>query len=175
MKLQTKQLRQFKSISGSLKQNSTLPILSYLKFEDGYITKNNLESFVTMEADFKGSCLIDENILMSVVNSTSEQEIEVVIKKDIVILKYGQSQISSPTEDISGFPVNIEPGGNKVELTKEILDQIKIAFLFTEEVQNFAYAGVVFVGNRLVAACNNYIAYTKIFEGETPVNAALAQ
>ena len=77
MKLSTKQLKQFNSIAGGMKQNNILPILSYLRFKDGTITKNNLESFVTMEADFEGSVLIDEKILMSFVEYTNAEEINV--------------------------------------------------------------------------------------------------
>lgn len=161
MKLLTKQLKTFNSIAGGMKQNNVLPILSYLKFDDGYITKNNLESFVTMEADFKGKCLIDEKILMSVVNSTSEDVIEISVKDKSVIISYGAKKTVSPTDDMINFPANDEAKCKEIELSPEIIKAVKIASNFTVERENVPFTSCVFIGNGIVAASTGFVAYAE--------------
>lgn len=168
MKLQTKQLKTFNSIAGGMKQNNILPITSYLKFEDGYITKNNMESFVTMEADFKGKCLIDEKILMSIVNATNEETIDVEVKNKSVILSYGNKKATSPTDDLINFPVNDEADIKEIEISKEIINEIKVAANFTSENESLPFTGCVFVGHGIIAACNNFIVYTQKVNTELP-------
>ena len=161
MKLLTKQLKTFNSIAGGMKQNNVLPILSYLKFEDGYITKNNLESFVTMEADFKGKCLIDEKILMSIVNVTKEEYIDVAIKAKSVILSYGNKKDTSPTDDISNFPAINEIDGKEINISNEVINAVKIASNFTYDRDDAPYASCIFLGNGIVGATSGYIGYTQ--------------
>src|SRR5690606_12927667 len=131
MKLKTKQLKQFNSIAGSMRQNNILPVLSYLKFEDGKITKNNLESFVTMDADFEGSMLIDEKILMSFVEATNAEEINVDSDGKRVTLSHGKEKFNSPTEDVNNFPKSAEPEGDEIEVPQDVLRAVKIAANFT--------------------------------------------
>lgn len=168
MKLITKQLKTFNSIAGGMKQNNVLPILSYLKFDDGYITKNNLESFVTMEADFKGKFLIDEKILMSFVESTNAEEIDVKIDGTSVVISHGKEKMVSPTDDVANFPSNSIPEIKEIEIPSEVIDEIKIASNFTTEVENMPYSQCVFIGNGLVAATTGFVAYTKKVEDELP-------
>lgn len=159
MKLKIKELRKFDSVAGSMPQNKVLPILSYLKFDDGYITKNNLESFIMMEADFKGKFLIDEKILMSFVASVSADEIEVSMNNNSIILSYGKEKMVSPTDDIANFPAVILNDSEKIEFDSDIMSAIKVASNFTTERDNTPYASCVFLGNELVAATTGFVAY----------------
>lgn len=166
MKLLTKQLKQFNSIAGGMKQNGILPILSYLRFKDGTITKNNLESFVTMEADFEGSVLIDEKILMSFVEYTNAEEINVEVDGTRVILSCGKEKYRSPTDDVNNFPENAVPDGEEIEISQDVLRAVKVASNFTMDRDNMPYTSCVFIGNGLVGAITGYIAYVeKIGEG----------
>ena len=168
MKLQTKQLKKFNSIAGSMPQNKILPILSYLKFEDGYITKNNLESFVTMEADFIGKCLIDEKILMSFVDSTNAEEIDVIVNGNSVVLSHGKEKMVSPTDDIVNFPVSTLSESEEIEIDSEIIRAIKVASNFTAERENTPYASCVFLGNKMIAATTGYVAYIENIDTDLP-------
>jgi hypothetical protein len=161
MKLLTKQLKTFDSVAGSMPQNRILPILSYLKFEDGYITKNNLESFVIMEADFKGRCLIDEKILMSFVNSTNADEIDVKVDGTSIILSHGKEKMVSPTDDIINFPESKLSETEEIEIDSDVIRAIKTAANFTIERENTPYASCVFLGKGLVAATTGFVAYTE--------------
>lgn len=165
MKLKVAQIREFKKIASGIKTNQTLPILSYLKFEDGHITKNNLESFVTMKADFEGNFLLDEISLFSFVDSVSADEIDVEIKGTQALFTCGEEKHKSPTEDISGFLVLPEFTGEPFIITPQILEEIKTAALFTQDIENMPYASCIFVGRGLIGACINHMAYTKLIEG----------
>lgn len=169
MKLQTHQLKKFNSVAGGIKKNTILPILSYLKFEDGKVTKNNLESFVTMEIDFEGSCLIDERILTTFVESTGASEIDVEVKGNSITLSHGKERIISPTDDIKLFPEPPVPE-NKLDIfiSQDVLKAIKVASNFTMDLENSPHASCVHVGNGVVGATSGFIAYVEPIEDELP-------
>lgn len=168
MKLIVKQLKTFNSIAGGMKVNNILPITSYLKFEDGYITKNNMESFVTMEADFKGKCLIDEKALMSIVEKTNEEYIEVKVKDKTVTLLYGDKKGGSPTDDLINFPKNDESDAKEIEISSEVIKAIKVASNFTIDNGHLPFTACVFIGNGIVSASTGFIAYAEKEESKLP-------
>lgn len=159
MKLQTNQLKQFKAAASAIKQNNILPILSYLKFDNGKITKNNLESFIIMDADFKGQMLIDEKVLMTFIDFTSEAEIEVTVKGTQVIITDGKTKVTSPTDDIKNYPVSNATENEPVELTAQVLYAIRTASNFTIDDLTMPFKEFVFVGNSTVAASNGFTFY----------------
>lgn len=165
MKLKVAQIKEFKKIASGIKTNQTLPVLSYLKFENGYITKNNLESFVTMKADFEGNFLLDEISLFSFIDSITADEIDIEISQTQALFTFGKEKHKSPTEDVSGFLVLPEITGEAFVLTPKILNEIKTAALFTQDIENTPYASCIFVGRGLIGACINHMAYTKIMDG----------
>lgn len=159
MKLQTNELKKFLGITSSMKQNGILPILSYIRFQDGIITKNNLEQFVEMEANFKGECLIDERVLTSFVNSISGNEIDVEISKTNVLLTCGKDKTKSPTTDISEFPISQFEDVEEIELTEDVINKISIASNFAIERENAPYTSCVFIGDGIIGASNSFIAF----------------
>lgn len=167
MKLNTKELRKFKSIAGGMVQNKLLPILSYLKFDKGEITKNNLESFIIMDADFEGSCLIDEKILYSFIESTNAEEIDVAIKDNSVIISHGKEKMISPTEPVINFPISSISEGKEIELSHDVIRAINIASNFVSD-GVMGYSMRVFIGKGLVAATTGYIAYFEKIDKELP-------
>ena len=145
MKLKTNELRKFNAVTSSMKQNGILPVLSYLRFKDGVITKNNLEQFVEMEADFKGECLIDERVLMAFVNSVSGDVIDVKIDEKSVTLVCGKDKTKSPTEEVINYPVTENNDLEGIEIGEEIIRSIKIAADFTMERDDMPYTSCVFL------------------------------
>lgn len=168
MKLQTKELLKFNSVAGQMKPNNSLPILSYLKFEDGIITKSNLESFVTMEADFKGSFLIDEKILMSFVNSISADEVDIKINDNSVTISHGKEKMISPTEPLINFPAISSEELDNIEFSDGIMSAIKTSINFTVENDSVPFAQCVFIGNGLIGATTGHIAYIEKTEEQLP-------
>lgn len=168
MKLQTNELKKFLSVTSSMKQNGILPILSYIRFQDGIITKNNLEQFVEMESNFKGQCLIDERVLMSFVNSISGNEIDVQISTTNVLLTCGKDKTKSPTDNIADFPVSQFDEAEEIELTEEIINKIRVASNFAIERENSPFTSCVFIGNGLIGASNSFIAFVDKIDSKFP-------
>lgn len=168
MKLKVKQLKAFNSVASSMKQNKILPVLSYLKFENGKITKSNLESFIEMEADFEGSALINEKILMSFIDSISAEEIDVKVNGTKVILSHEKEKDNSSTEDVKNFPIHPVSDGNEIEIPTEVLKSINIASNFTMNDDVRTFVQCVFLGNGLIAASTGFIAYTEKIDDSIP-------
>lgn len=170
MKIKVSELRAFKSNAGFLKQNNLLPILSYLKFDKGTITKNNLSSFILQKiTDFKESFLVDEKILMNFIDNTSASEIEILLKDKRILISDGMTKVYSPTDDIKIFPSTDEDEYEKVELAEEVIAAIKIAshFILPEE-GDMPVKAYVFVGGSLVAGSNGFIVYVEKFKDQLP-------
>jgi len=159
MKLQTQQLKKFKQLSTGMKANNLLPILSYLKFDNGTVTKNNLESFIVMDIECDGSLLIDERLLMSMVDSTGSDTITATLKGDSVILNDGKTNKVSPTATVNEYPVNASADVEYIDLPSPVLYAIKVASSFTAENAAVPYTEHVFIGKCNVAASNSFIAY----------------
>lgn len=168
MKLQVKQLRAFKAAAASIKQNNILPICSFLKFSHGAITKNNMESFVIMDADVDGNMLIDERLLMSMVDSTKAIEITATVKGETVTLSDGLVKKISPTAPVEHFPVNDATGISYIELPALVLYAVKAASQLTVENPNTPYTECVFIGKGWVAASNSFSAYGEAVAGSLP-------
>lgn len=168
MKLKTNELRKFNAVTSSMKQNGILPVLSYLRFKDGVITKNNLEQFVEMEADFKGECLIDERVLMAFVNSVSGDVIDVKIDEKSVTLVCGKDKTKSPTEEVINYPVTENNDLEGIEIGEEIIRSIKIAADFTMERDDMPYTSCVFLGRGLLGAATGFIGYVEKIDENIP-------
>jgi len=168
MILSTKQLKAFKAASAGIKQNNIFPVCSYLKFEPGTITKNNLESFVIMEADVSDTMLIDERLLMSMVDSTKSDTITATVKDDTVILSDGLVKKISPTEPVINFPVNDASDLEYIDIPAPVLYAVRSASQFTVENPNMPYTECVFIGKGLVSASNNFTAYGENVAGNLP-------
>lgn len=161
MKLNVSQLKQFKSISSNVRNNGIIPILSYLKFSNGAITKSNLESFVIMEADFKGEMLIDENALMTFIEFTSAEQIEATVKGNSILITDGKAKVTSPTEDIKNFPAIAEDQNPPVNLGSDVIDAIRVAINFTVETKTSPYTDCIFLGDEIIAASTGFTAFIK--------------
>lgn len=162
MILLTKQLKVFRAASSSIKQNNIIPVLSFLKFNNGTITKNNSQAFVIMDADFEGSCLIDERRLYGFLDKVTADTIEVKIKgESIVLTSAGIPSATYPTDDIGLFP-DVESGdATPIDFPSAVMYAIKVASLFTIENESNAFTECVFIGNGIVSASNNFSAYVE--------------
>lgn len=168
MKLNVHELKKFNSVTSSMKYNGILPILSYLKFKDGIITKNNLEQFVEMEANFEGECLIDERVLMAFVNSVSCEEIDVKLEGKSVVLSCGKRITKSPTDEVANYPTVEDNNLEGIVIEEEIINSIKIASGFTIERENLPYTQCVFLGHGFLGAATGYIGYVEKLDDKFP-------
>lgn len=169
MKIKVRQLKQFNSVASGVKKNTILPILSFLKFDKGTVTKNNLESFVTMEIDFEGSCLIDEKILIGFIDSIEAEEIDVEVKGNTVVLSHGKRKVSSPTDQLEFFPsVPVPDNELDIFISQDLLKSIKVASNFTMDLEGSPYASCVHIGGGLVGATSGFIAYVEPMDEKLP-------
>ena len=169
MKLNVEQLKRFKANSASIKSNGIIPILDYLKFDKGTVTKNAMGSFVIQKIDgCTKSFLVDEKILMNFVAYTSSPTIDIEIKDGKVIMSDGSTKKISPTEPIENFPTNDESDDKPVTVDREVLESVGIASQFVIEEEAQTAKSFVFVGNKHVCGSNGMIAYVDEFVEDLP-------
>lgn len=110
MKISTSELKRFKHNSSFIKKNNILPILGYLKFDDGKITKTNLHSFIEQKTNVKGSFLVPEMNLFNFLARSTEDFVDVYVKDGMCIISDGKLPVVKvPTEDIKHFPSTPTP------------------------------------------------------------------
>lgn len=168
MKISTSELKRFKNNSSFIRHNNILPILSYLKFDNGKVTKTSLSNFIVQDIEFKGSFLVDENILFNFLNFTSEPTIDISVKGKRVVITDGKSTVECPSEDMVNFPSVAEPEGKWVELPTDIFQSISYAANFIEVLEIQDMRSHVFVGDKIVGGSNGIIGYVKEFDEELP-------
>lgn len=159
MKLSLTTLQKFRSDAAHIKTNPIIPILSYIKFENGNIIKNNLREFIIQECDgITDNFLIDEKILFNFLSVASGDISFKVTAKKITITD-GNITVTSPTEDITQFPTTTANFDDLVNLNDEVLSAIGIAAKFITEDETNPIKSHVFIGNDHVAASDGFIAY----------------
>lgn len=168
MKLKVAELKKFKAAASSIKTNTILPVLSYLRFAGGYVTKNNVSAFVSQAIEHDGDFLVDEQTLMNYISRTSSPTIELKIIGDKIHLTGGKGKSISSTDDIKNFPEVASTSKKKVELTGDILNAIKIASSITELDEKNPIRSHVFVGNKMVSGSNGFIAFIQDFDDKLP-------
>lgn len=169
MKIKVSELKQFKGNSSFIKQTNILPVLGYLKFDDGCITKSNMGCFLVQEVDgVNESFLVDEKILMNFMDCTSAPEIEIKLKDKRVLITDGNTKVFSPTEDIINFPKHESEFVDGVVLSNKTLMDISIASNFIISDPLMPFRSHVFVGRKHVAGSNSFIAYIAKSEDEVP-------
>lgn len=169
MKLLTNQIKSFKYLASSIKTNSIIPVLSFLRFKDGYITKSNLESFIIMKADFDGSFLLDEHMLYSFIDGISSTEITVTIEGNTALLTDGKEKQKCPTLPVEDFITLPEFSGEKYTLDNSLITEIKIAYAgVTQELDHTPIASCVIVANGIVGACGGISSYTNKCDEKLP-------
>lgn len=160
MKLKVNELKEFRDKAAPIQSNNLLPILSYLKFEPGKVTKNNMQSFFTMEIDCTETFLVDEKQLMSFLSFTKAAEIDLVIEPAMIHINDGSKiKYSSPTEPAQYFPLNDYPTDAEVKVPPTYLKHILTAANFNIENGGNPVASHVFVANGLIAGADGQIAY----------------
>ena len=167
MKLLTSDLKLFKAKSSVIPANTMLPILSYLKFENGKVTKNSLNAFITMDIACDGEFLIDEKQLMAFVAYTKDDIISVTKKGNSVLISDSTAiKYTSPTEPIENFPVNDMPiTADWVEVNQGVLNDLSTASLFNVENEINPVMSHVYIGNGYVAGTAETI--QRIAKGES--------
>lgn len=103
MEFQTAELRHFINKTRSIKPNNILPILSMIKYDNGVLTKTNLETYFLSEIStkYKQSFLIDEKILLAKLKEIESETITIEVKDNFIVLN-GKTKF--PTSPVMEYP-----------------------------------------------------------------------
>ncbi len=169
MKIKVSELKSFKSNASFIKQTNILPILGYLKFDEGCITKSNMGCFLTQEVEgMDESFLVDEKILMNFIEFSAAPEIKITKKDKMVTITDGNSKVTCQTDDIINYPKHEKEFNDAVVLDNDTMCAIQIAsnFIMTDPQQPFK--SHVFIGKGNVAGSNGFIAYISTLSNPVP-------
>jgi hypothetical protein len=164
-------IRSFKKNSGHIKRNGIIPILDYIKFDNGTITKTNLNEFVVQEANFNGSFLIEERILFNFIEYTNASDIVFSADGKRITLSDGSQKTTSAQGDIALYPVTEEPPKETVALTDTILKLFGAAAKYTIEEQHDLVISHIFVNSDAIYASDRFIAFYRKIDRELPKTA----
>jgi len=169
MKIKTSELKNFKQNAAFVKVRNILPILSYLKFDNGTITKTSMSSFIQQQADFTGTFLVPETNLFNFLSRSAEPYIDVYVKDGMCIISDGkQPVVKVPTENIDNFPTIPIPDEGEYELSNEVMCAINIGGDFIDNNDTPDARSHVFVRSGCVAGIGFVIGYKEDIEGELP-------
>jgi hypothetical protein len=171
IKVSVSDIRSFKKNSAHIKKNGIIPILDYVKFEDGTITKSSLNEFVVQESNFRGAFLIEERVLFNFIEYTSESEISFVADGKKITISDGSQKTTSTQGDIALFPVTEEAPSDTVTLTDTILKLFGAAAKYTREEQFDLIVSHIFIGGDVITASDRYIAFCRKIDRELPKTA----
>jgi DNA polymerase III sliding clamp (beta) subunit (PCNA family) len=167
-KVPVSDIRSFKKNSGHIKKNGIMPILDYIKFDNGTITKTNLNEFVVQELNFNGSFLIEERILFNFIEYTKAADISFSADGKKITISDGSQRTTSTQGDISLYPVTEEPPKETVALTDTILKLFGAAAKYTREEEHDLVISHIFIGGDAIMASDRYIAFYKKVDRELP-------
>lgn len=161
-------LRQFKKNSSFIKQNGIIPILDYIKFDNGQITKTNQNEYIIFKSNFTGSFLVEERVLFNFIEYASGNELLFSFNGKKITLSDGNTEVTSQSEDLGLFPIPEICTQDKIELPNEVLLAISTAAQYTQEYEFDPKRPYVFVGAKAVAASDGLIGFYKKFDIDLP-------
>lgn len=153
MILSVKQLKAFKSASSFIKPNNLIPVLAYIKFDHGTVTKNNLHSFLVADMPGAEPMLVEELALWKAVENTTGDELEITQDGDTITIGKAKHQTISDE-----FPVNATPKGPSLTIDEILPDIARCATLTSQEEIEGKFH-FVHIGNGIVGATDKIVAY----------------
>lgn len=162
MILSVKSLKAFKSASSFIKPNGLIPVLAYIKFGAGTITKNNLNAFLVADMPGAEPMLVEELSLWKAVDNASGDTIELTRTDNTITI--GKAKHQTITD---AFPDNATPSGPAIPIDS-ILPDIAIcsALVSTEELETKFH--FVHVNNKSVGATDKIVMYYNTHPDDLP-------
>jgi len=171
IKVPVADIRSFKKSSSHIQNKGVLPILDYIKFDNGAITRTNINEFVIQESTFTGSFLIEERILFSFIDYTNASDVTFVTDGKRVVISDGSQKASSTQGDISLFPIPEEMPKETVSLTDTILKHFGAAAKYTKEGGDDLRKTHIFIGGDTILASDANIAFYRKIDRMLPKTA----
>jgi DNA polymerase III sliding clamp (beta) subunit (PCNA family) len=171
IKVSVADIRSFKKNSSRITSKGVIPILDYIKFDNGAITKTNINEFVVQESNFSGAFLVEERILFNFIEYTSAAEVLFVADGKKVIISDGSQKTSSSQGDISLFPEIEQSPKETVSLTDTILKLFGSAAKYTQEGSDDLRKSHIFIGGDTLMASDGFVAFYRKIDRELPKTA----
>lgn len=171
IKVSVSDIRAFKKNSSHLKKNGIIPILDYIKFDNGTITKTNINEFVVQESVFNGSFLVEERILFSFIEYTNAPEITFVTDGHRITISDGSQKTTSSQGEFGLYPKIEQPSKEAVSLTDSILKLFGAAAKYTQEGDQDLRKSHIFIGGDTIIASDGFIAFYRKIDRELPKTA----
>jgi DNA polymerase III sliding clamp (beta) subunit (PCNA family) len=171
IKVSVADIRSFKKNSSRITSKGVIPILDYIKFDNGAITKTNINEFVVQESNFSGAFLVEERILFNFIEYTSAAEVLFVADGKKVIISDGSQKTSSSQGDISLFPEIEQSPKETVSLTDTILKLFGSAAKYTQEGNDDLRKSHIFIGGDTLMASDGFVAFYRKIDRELPKTA----
>lgn len=171
IKVPVADIRLFKKNSSHIRGKSILPILDYIKFDNGTITKTNINEFVVQESNFTGAFLVEERILFNFIEYTTASEIIFLADGKKVIISDGSQKTGSIQGDILLFPEIEQPPKETISLTDTILKLLGSAAKYTQEGSDDLRKSHIFIGGDIIMSSDANIAFYRKIDRELPKTA----
>lgn len=163
-------IRSLKKNASHIKSKGILPILDYIKFDNGTISKTNINEFVVQESTFTGAFLVEERILFNFIEYTHATEIVFTSDGKKIILSDGSQKTTSNTDEVALYPAIEQPPKETVSLTDTILKLFGAAAKYTQE-QDDLRKSHIFIGGDTILASDGFIAFYRKIDRELPKTA----
>lgn len=170
-KVPVSDIRSFKKNSSHIKKNGIIPILDYVKFDNGTITKTNLHEFVVQESNFIGSLLIEERVLFNFIEYTNASDILFVADGKRITVSDGSQKTTSMQGDIALYPEIEQSPKETVTLTDTILKLFGAAAKYTQDHRDDLLISHIFIGDDSILASDRYIAFYRKIDRVLPKTA----
>lgn len=186
MKLKTEELRKFLSVAGQIKPNPVATNLDSIKIEctgqEVIFTKTNQNIWVkysyVCQPCAPESYLINERMLNGVAITTKEYEVNINLHIDgNVLIISGEDVVKTTAQDLQVFPPIQEAKGERVKISKELVERIRIAAKYISTAVNRTAMNFVQVGMSGIFASNGSILYyynafplPEVFLDQEPLN-----
>jgi len=170
IKVPVADIRAFKKHASSIKKHGILPILDFIKFDNGTITKTNISEFVVQESDFTGSFLVEERVLFNFIEYTSAFDVTFNVDKKVIISD-GAQRVVSNLDEIKLYPEIEQPPKETISLTDTILKLLGTAAKYTQDIDDDLRKSHIFIGGNAVMASDGFIAFYRELDRELPKTA----
>lgn len=187
MKLKSEELRKFLATAGQIKPNPVATNLDSIKIEcigqEVVFTKTNNNIWC------KYSCvchvqppevyLINERMLNGIALTTKEYEIDITLHADgeNVLIVSGEDIVKTKLQDLKLFPPIQEATGDRIKISKEAVERIRIASKYISDAanktaMNFVQIGIggIFATNGSIIYYHNTFPLPEVFFDQEPLN-----
>ena len=169
MNLKVSELRAFQKMASPLKGHNILPILEYIKLEDGKATKSVLTSFVQFECSgIDKPILVDEKLLGVKLSNPAADFLNITQKGNKVTITDTKIPTTFQVPELVNFPAIPEPTSERFPISENFMKVLGRAQYFPLKMDetNTSWMSFIMVGNGHICASNGIIFFSEPIDEE---------